>query len=104
MKSFQKNRVIILFALAFVYYHVASATPIIGKVTDAGTGEAIIGATIYDSRTHQGVITDAVGCFFLTLSLMSGIGAPVAILGIILPIYTIIDMVEAMTNRDLARH
>ena len=54
------------------------------------------------------------GCFFLTLSLMSGIGAPVAILGIILPIYTIIDMVEtaenvwsdscvcAMTDRDLA--
>ena len=53
------------------------------------------------------------GCFFLTLSLMSGIGAPVAILGIILPIYTIIDMVEtaenvwsdscvcAMTNNDL---
>ena len=53
------------------------------------------------------------GCFFLTLSLMSGIGAPVAVLGIILPIYTIIDMVEtaenvwsdscvcAMTNNDL---
>ena len=55
------------------------------------------------------------GCFFLTLSLMSGIGAPVAILGIILPIYTIIDMVEtaenvwsdscvcAMTDHDLAK-
>lgn len=54
------------------------------------------------------------GCFFLTLSLMSGIGAPVAILGIILPIYTIIDMVEtaenvwsdscvcAMTGKDLS--
>ena len=53
------------------------------------------------------------GCFFLTLSLKSGIGAPVAILGIILPIYTIIDMAEtaenvwsdscvcAMTNHDL---
>ena len=53
------------------------------------------------------------GCYFLTLSLMSGIGAPVAILGVILPIYTIIDMVEtaenvwsdscvvAMTNHDL---
>ena len=53
------------------------------------------------------------GCYFLTLSLMSGIGAPVAILGIILPIYTIIDMVEtaenvwsdscvaAMVNRDI---
>jgi Na+/H+-dicarboxylate symporter len=38
------------------------------------------------------------GCFFLTLSLMSGIGAPVSILGIILPIYTIIDMVETADN------
>lgn len=38
------------------------------------------------------------GCFFLTLSLMSGIGAPVAILGIVLPIYTIIDMVETAEN------
>ena len=53
------------------------------------------------------------GCFFLTLSLMSGIGAPVAIMGIILPVYTIIDMIEtaenvwsdscvaAMTDRDI---
>jgi len=38
------------------------------------------------------------GCYFLTLSLMSGIGAPVAIPGIILPIYTIIDMVETAEN------
>ena len=55
------------------------------------------------------------GCYFLTLSLMSGIGAPVAVLGIILPIYTIIDMIEtaenvwsdscvaAMVNHDIAR-
>lgn len=55
------------------------------------------------------------GCYFLTLSLMSGIGAPIAVLGIILPIYTIIDMVEtaenvwsdscvaAMVNHDIAR-
>ena len=53
------------------------------------------------------------GCYFMTLSLMSGIGAPVGIMGIILPIYTIIDMIEtaenvwsdscvcAMTGRDL---
>ena len=53
------------------------------------------------------------GCYFLTLSLMAGVGAPVSILGIILPIYTIIDMVEtaenvwsdscvcAMTNHDI---
>ncbi|MCI7261129.1 MAG: dicarboxylate/amino acid:cation symporter [Selenomonadales bacterium] len=54
------------------------------------------------------------GCYFLTLSLMSSIGAPIGILGVILPIYTIIDMVEtaenvwsdasvcAMTDHDLA--
>ena len=35
------------------------------------------------------------GCYFLTLSLMSGINAPI---GIILPIYTIIDMVETAEN------
>ncbi len=38
------------------------------------------------------------GCFFLTLSLMTGIGAPIAIMGIILPVYTIIDMVETAEN------
>ncbi len=38
------------------------------------------------------------GCYFLTLSLMSGIGAPISILGVILPIYTIIDMVETAEN------
>lgn len=38
------------------------------------------------------------GCYFLTLSLMSGIGAPIAVLGLILPIYTIIDMIETAEN------
>ncbi|MBQ1335604.1 MAG: cation:dicarboxylase symporter family transporter, partial [Selenomonadaceae bacterium] len=54
------------------------------------------------------------GCYFLTLSLMSSIGAPVGLMGVILPIYTVIDMVEtaenvwsdssvcAMTDHDLA--
>ena len=53
------------------------------------------------------------GCFFLTVSLMTGIGAPVEIMGLILPIYTVLDMVEtaenvwsdscvcAMTDKDL---
>ena len=53
------------------------------------------------------------GCYFLTLSLMSSIGAPLGLMGVILPIYTIIDMIEtaenvwsdsavcAMTNHDL---
>lgn len=55
------------------------------------------------------------GCYFLTLSLMSGIGAPIAIMGIILPVFTVLDMIEtaenvwsdscvaAMTDRDLKR-
>ena len=38
------------------------------------------------------------GCFFLTVSLMTGIGAPVQVMGLILPIYTIIDMVETAEN------
>lgn len=53
------------------------------------------------------------GCYFLTLSLMVSQGAPVGIMGIILPIFTIIDMIEtaenvwsdscvcAMTNEDM---
>ena len=38
------------------------------------------------------------GCYFLTLSLMAGVGAPLGILGVILPIYTIIDMLETAEN------
>ena len=53
------------------------------------------------------------GCFFLTVSLLTGVGAPVEVMGLILPIYTIVDMVEtaenvwsdscvcAMTDKDL---
>ena len=38
------------------------------------------------------------GCFFLTLSLLSGVGAPIELMGLILPIYAIIDMVETAEN------
>ena len=38
------------------------------------------------------------GCYFLTLSLMAGQGAPLGILGVILPIYAVIDMVETCEN------
>jgi len=38
------------------------------------------------------------GCYFLTLSLMSSVGAPLSIMGLILPIYTIIDMIETAEN------
>ncbi len=38
------------------------------------------------------------GCYFLTLSLMSSVGAPLGLMGIILPIYTVIDMIETAEN------
>lgn len=38
------------------------------------------------------------GCYFLTLSLMSQNAMPIGIMGIILPIYTIIDMIETAEN------
>lgn len=38
------------------------------------------------------------GCYFLTLSLMSSMNVPVDLMGVILPIYAIIDMVETCVN------
>ncbi len=38
------------------------------------------------------------GCYFLTLSLMSQAGANIGIMGVILPIYAIMDMVETVEN------
>lgn len=38
------------------------------------------------------------GCYFLTVSLVSDVEGAMAIMGIILPIYTIIDMVETCEN------
>ncbi len=38
------------------------------------------------------------GCYFLTLSLMAGMGAPLGVMGLILPIFSVIDMVETGEN------
>ena len=38
------------------------------------------------------------GCYFLTLSLMAGMGMPIGILGVILPFYAVIDMIETAEN------
>lgn len=38
------------------------------------------------------------GCYFLTLSLMSGMGANIVLMGVILPVYTVIDMIETAEN------
>lgn len=71
-----------------------------------------VGIAVISAIGNAGV---PMGCYFLTLSLMTGMGAPVAVMGVILPVYTIIDMIEtaenvwsdscvcAMTGHDLAR-
>ena len=38
------------------------------------------------------------GCYFLTLSLMSSLNVPVDLMGVILPVYAIIDMIETAVN------
>ncbi|MGN0903240.1 MAG: dicarboxylate/amino acid:cation symporter [Succinivibrio sp.] len=38
------------------------------------------------------------GCYFLTLSLVSSMNVPVAIMGVILPVYAVIDMIETSLN------
>ena len=63
MKSFQK--ISITFALAIIVTQ-ASATPINGRVADAATGEAIIGASIiYNNKV--GAVTDVEGRFHLDI-------------------------------------
>lgn len=64
MKNFQIT--LITFALAIVSSQ-ASATPVKGRVADASTGEAIIGASIkYNNKV--GAVTDADGRFHLDIS------------------------------------
>lgn len=38
------------------------------------------------------------GCYFLTISLVSSMGIPIAIMGVILPVYAVIDMIETSLN------
>jgi Na+/H+-dicarboxylate symporter len=38
------------------------------------------------------------GCYFLTLSLVSSMNIPVSLMGIILPVYAVIDMIETSLN------
>ena len=38
------------------------------------------------------------GCFFLSASLLASMNIPIALMGVILPIYAVIDMVETTLN------
>ncbi|MBO6099092.1 MAG: IS21-like element helper ATPase IstB [Prevotella sp.] len=63
--------------------------------------DKVLCSALVDRLCHKSYLVNMTGTSYritLTFSLMSGIGAPVAVLGIILPIYTMIDMVETAEN------
>lgn len=66
-----------------------------GMVIDFPTMLLWLFIAVFSAIGNAGV---PMGCYFLTLSLMAGQGAPIGIMGIILPIFTIIDMIETAEN------
>lgn len=66
-----------------------------GTIIDLPTMLLWLCIAVFSAIGNAGV---PMGCYFLTLSLMAGQGAPIGIMGIILPIFTIIDMVETAEN------
>ncbi|MDO4497253.1 MAG: dicarboxylate/amino acid:cation symporter [Bacteroidales bacterium] len=66
-----------------------------GVVIDLPTMLLWLLIAVFSAIGNAGV---PMGCYFLTLSLMAGQGAPISIMGIILPIFTIIDMIETAEN------
>lgn len=66
-----------------------------GTVIDLPTMLLWLFIAVFSAIGNAGV---PMGCYFLTLSLMAGQGAPIGIMGIILPIFTIIDMIETAEN------
>ncbi len=49
-----------------IYAAYAQQHTISGRITDAQTGEMLIGASVYDANTYQGVITNNYGFYSLT--------------------------------------
>jgi hypothetical protein len=57
-----------LFLLAYLLPTSLSAQTVSGYVTDSLTGEALIGASIYESLSRKGVVTNKYGFYSLSLS------------------------------------
>ena len=66
-----------------------------GTVLDLPTLVLWFFIAVFSAIGNAGV---PMGCYFLTLSLMAGQGTPIGIMGIILPIFTVIDMIETAEN------
>ncbi len=64
-------------------------------VLTTGTMVAWVFVAVLAAIGNAGV---PMGCYFMTLSLMASINVPVDLMGLILPIYAIIDMIETSVN------
>ncbi len=62
-----KYRILFLFFLLFPVMVLAQTATISGTITDARTGETLIGATVLDIRSGKGAVTNAYGHYSLTL-------------------------------------
>ena len=66
-----------------------------GIALTAGTMIVWIGVAVFAAVGNAGV---PVGCYFLARSLMASMNVPVDLMGVILPIYAVIDMIETCVN------
>ena len=66
-----------------------------GIALSAGTMIVWLGVAVFAAVGNAGV---PMGCYFLTLSLMASMNVPVDLMGVILPIYAVIDMIETCVN------
>ena len=66
MMVFREINIILFLLVACLAYGQRSYT-VSGYVTDAESGERLIGATVYDTLTHQGTATNTAGFYTLTL-------------------------------------
>ena len=63
-----KNKLILLFILLCVNAMAQKKVTISGYITDEKSSETLIGATVYDSNTQHGAITNVFGFYSLTLT------------------------------------
>ena len=62
------------------------------------TGLSLITWVLIATVSAVGNAGVPMGCYFLTLSLVSSMGVPVQLMGVILPVYAVIDMIETCLN------
>ncbi len=80
---------------AFILVTVLFVTSYHGLHFSAGEQLIWVGIATLAAIGNAGV---PMGCYFLTSAILVGLGIPLTLMGLILPIYTIIDMIETTVN------